>query len=1652
MSEIRNPKSEIFFSVFILMMTFLSPAYSSESTYLSTYGSEAKTIEGDDDFVQVIFIRIPEGTKPDAPLYVRIFDADCGGLWDARYTREWNTTTRFRLFGGEGAYSNPGLKKPSPETKDLESGTLLADSSAGEDSLKDNNWFTFAEIHPKDGEKNGEFRYFRVVVQGSGGDDGNRYDIAVVTDLRRTLAPEGLYLFTYEPTVHLPRDDVFAEIRFFVPKDIREITVHNFDLAEAVIAVNTAFRGNLPVATSGQDKWSESIIQLNENESEKLAALRFEGGEEIPNDGTFYVTDKQGEILPIELPVYLQKPNARPEVVVNLELLGECSAFLFNGSRTKDTEGDPLHFSWDFGDGASGEGERITHAYQTPGRYEASVIVSDACGQVFNNVLKKFIVTVNHPPKADAGPDAVAAPGEKVLFDGSASNDPDGKLIAYYWEFGDGNRDKGLQVSHVFRRAGVFISKLRVEDDSGTLCNFAVDEREIWINTPPTVSIGKDRIASVGESLEFVGKNSSDSDGKIVSYEWLMGDGTSKSGLTVTHVYEKPGIYTVTLAVTDDSAAKNSTTRSSLKVFVNDPPVADAGSDQRVSAKESVRFDASKSYDPDGKIISYLWDFGDQSETKEKSEPFISHSYEKPGTYSVMLTVKDDSGSSSDTASEQMRVIVNDPPVADAGEDQWVTAGEVQFDGSGSRDPDGKIISYLWDFGDGSKDEGISPVHVYRNPGAYTISLLVSDDSGTTTARTSDEMTVTVNHLPVADAGPDQIGIPGQVIHFDGSASADPDGKINTFHWDFGDGTEAEGDKVSHSYSRSGRYNVLLTVYDNSGHEGAMSFDEAEVVINQAPVAKIKTPLSLISGQFLIVPGETVRFDADSSYDSDGKIMLYQWEFSDPECGKQYKPSAACTFKNPGIYTVSLTVTDNSGTENSMAWDKAVIRVNHQPRADAGKNIHTNEHTVALDGTGSSDADGDPLTYLWNFGDNSLPGRGEKVFHTYPKGGSYPVILTVDDGTGLGNARSTSAIKVMLNDPPVAKAGDDKTVCAGKVVIFDGVASVDPEGGRLKYHWNFGDSTEAEGVNPTKIYDRGGTYTVTLTVTDDSGLTGGDTGTDRITVRVIESPVADAGADQSVCANTTVQFDGTKSRDQDGVVNYFHWDFGDGKTGSGPTPIHVYNEAGQYRAMLTITGDRVGDCANTHTDEMSVTVYKTPNPEFTCPLTAEPGKPVSFVFNDSEIEEILDTSISQLLGSPSLLQWDWNFGDGKTGQGQNIAHIFEKPGKYYVSLTVTGDSKEECNKASRKKLIIINAPPAADAGEDQIAGVNQVLVFDGSGSKDSDGVIASYLWDFGDAQSEKGVEVRHQYREPGSYQAKLTVTDNTDLPNNTSTDTLTVTVNAPPQPMITLGNSNLAVSKIQVCAGEKAALSAGKSLDPDGEIISHIWNFGDGSPAEKGKELSHVWRSPGTYQLILEVDDGSDLNNSRIQTSALVVVNEPPIVSFISDRVVSPGEDIPFDGSASKDRDGSVVSFQWDFGDGGTARGAKVSHRFTKPGNYPVRLAVTDNSDTSCKTSEQTVNIRVNAAPVADAGGDREAFIGGANDTVLFDAKISRDPDGDTLTFSWDFGDGGKAQGAKVSHRFKKPGTYTVRLRADDGTGLKSSVGQDEITVQVKQR
>ncbi len=1603
--------------ILIVSLLFISGVFGQETSIMVTYGPKAPTREGDNDFVQIVYIEVPEATADT--LYLRIFDADCGGRNDSRYVN-WDTYTRFTLLGGQGAYSAPTTKKITPVERDRLSGTIIESKQFAEDNFRDNQWFNLTAFTAVQGEKIGDKRYFKLLVEGVDGNDANVYDIAISAHPKRNLPPKGLKLYNYSPTIRLPETGVMAEMRFFVPRDVKSIVVHNFDLAGAEMGVETAFRSNLPVPSTEQDAWSESEIVLEKNETDRLCALTFKGGREIPNDATFYVVEKKGEVIPIQLPIYIRKGNNRPVPAVEYKPLSDPVMLLFDAAGSYDMDGDEIDFFWDFGDGQTGEGKRVTHRYRKTGAFDAMLIISDASGQVGSSALKRFTVTVNHPPRADAGPDIVGAPNQTLKFDASRSKDEDGKIVKYTWDFGDGVKASEKKTNHQYRRTGYYNVRLTVEDNSGSTNNIGKDELEVWINAPPVVEVGEDIICSPQQSISLNGRQSFDADGDIVEYLWDMGDKTVKRGLEISHAYAKPGKYRVKLTIKDNAAARNSDVSDALIVTVNDHPVAKIASDREVVAiEEMIRFDGRKSTDSDGEIIDYSWNFGDEVSAKG---PIVSHAYKSPGRYTVSLTVTDNSTTTSATNGATQTIVVNYPPTAIAGPDQLVTTSEVRFDGSKSSDRDGKITKYRWDFGDGSHSSKSAPVHSYGNPGVYRVKLTVTDDSKTSTASTSDELQVTVNYAPVADAGPDQVGAPGQEIYFDGSESMDFDGDIADFTWSFGDGTSASGATVSHVYSRSGVYSVTLRVVDETRHSKAVGVDEAKVVINAPPVA-------IAGNDKAAAPGDKLTFNGRNSYDPDGKLESYKWEFSDGE-GTSSRSRTIRTFKEPGIYTATLTVTDKSGARNNQAQDKVVIKVNHQPEAVTVPSILTNNLAVQFDGSASTDADGDKINYTWDFGDGSPPKFGAKVSHLYKNGGLYPAILTVDDGAGLSNSRNSASVTVQINEPPKADAGEDTTVCAGDVIIFNGARSSDPEGGVLKFNWDFGDGTSAEGVNATKTYTIGGVYQVTLTISDDSGLPG-NTDIDQIIIRVAESPVADAGEDQFVGVNQEVRFDGTKSTDIDGLVNSYYWDFGDGETGGGPTPTHVYTDAGVYRITLIITGDKMGDCSNQDTDEMTVTVYDAPKAEFECEKIVPAGTRVQFDASKS---------VSRMA---KIVDWSWDFGDGTTGSGGNTSHTYPNAGKYIVSLKVTTDSKTEYNFAMAKQLITVNARPVAEAGENVFTGINQTVLFHGGGSKDPDGVITAFNWDFGDGNKAEGVQVRHQYSASGRYTVTLNVIDDTELENNWDIDTLYVTVNETPIALIEC--------KENVSAGDSVLFNGAESADPDGSIAGYSWYFSDGT-VKQGVKVYHTFNIPGTYQATLTVDDGKSVINSRIDASVNIKVNAPPLADAGPDRLVAVGENIAFDGSGSTDGDGKIISFRWDFGDGGTAEGINPSHAYGRPGTYEVKLTITDDSGTRTASAIDTAEVRVNAPPKAAAGKDIQAFCGGAHDDVIFDGSKSYDPDGDPLSFNWNFGDGSTAEGPVVTHKYLKPGIYEVRLIINDNTGTTNAKNEDRIKVTVKKR
>ncbi len=353
-------------------------------------------------------------------------------------------------------------------------------------------------------------------------------------------------------------------------------------------------------------------------------------------------------------------------------------------------------------------------------------------------------------------------------------------------------------------------------------------------------------------------------------------------------------------------------------------------------------------------------------------------------------------------------VLANQPPTARI--TSSATFLSVAFDGSTSTDPDGQVVSYAWTFGDGTTGTGATPAHLYPAAGTYPVTLTVTDDDGAT-AVASSSVTVLANTAPSAGFTTTTSGLS---VSADAASSADTDGTIASYAWEFGDGTNGSGSTVTHAYAEEGTYTVRLTVTDDQGATGTTTHDVTVVrPPNQPPSAAFSSSVSFLD----------VALDASASTDPDGSIASYAWDFGDGATGTG--TTASHTYAAAGEYDITLTVTDDRGGSTTLT-KRIAVAANQAPVARLATSV--NRLVVTADGTASTDADGTVASYAWDFGDGST-GIGSTTSHTYAADGTYTVTLTVTDGQGASDSASTSV--TVVNDPSVARDAFGRTVTGG---------------------------------------------------------------------------------------------------------------------------------------------------------------------------------------------------------------------------------------------------------------------------------------------------------------------------------------------------------------------------------------------------------------------------------------------------------------------------------------------------------------------------------------------------------------------------------------------------------------------------------------------
>lgn len=488
---------------------------------------------------------------------------------------------------------------------------------------------------------------------------------------------------------------------------------------------------------------------------------------------------------------------------------------------------------------------------------------------------------------------------------------------------------------------------------------------------------------------------------------------------------------------------------------------------------------------------------------------------------------------------------------------------------------------------------------------------------------------------------------------------------------------------------------------------------------------------------------------------------------------------------NQQVESIRRPVTLNSQNEitvklGSIPGSFIVVSIysgNSAPVADAGpdKSVFVG-NTVYLDGSKSSDVDGNPLTYSWSFlskpgGSSAQLSNSSAVMpsFTVDKSGTYTVQLIVNDG--LASSTPDTVNINTLNSPPVANAGPDQSVFVGDTVYLDGSRSSDVDGDSLIYLWEFliwGDLSKARlsdssSVAPNFKVDKPGPYILQLTVND--GLIDGTPDTVRIDTKN-SPPVANAGPDQKVFVGETVQLDGSKSSDVDGDYLSYFWSFNSKPTGSlaqisdpnAVLPTFRMDKPGTYIVQLVVNDGIIDGTPDT-------VQIDTQN----SPPVADAG-PDQSVYIDATVQ--LDGSKSSDVDG-NQITYSWSLLSVPLGSIAQLSSssttmptfAVDKPGTFIVQLIVNDGAVDSAPDTVR--IDTQNSPPVANAGPDQNVFVDDTVQLDGSGSKDADGDQLGFFWALISKPEESGSIILSASAEkttfkpdlPGTYIGQLIVRD-----------------------------------------------------------------------------------------------------------------------------------------------------------------------------------------------------------------------------------------------------------------------------------------------------
>lgn len=951
----------------------------------------------------------------------------------------------------------------------------------------------------------------------------------------------------------------------------------------------------------------------------------------------------------------------------------------------------------------------------------------------------------------------------------------------------------------------------------------------------------------------------------------------------------------------------------------------------------------------------------------------------------------------------------------------------------------GNPTSWNWEFSNGTLSNVRNPVVTFSSPGTYSVKLVVQNSTGIAQIERIDYITVFPSPSANFTANMTLACVPATIQFTDASTSGA--GSIISWAWDFGDGATSTLQNPTHTYTNVGFYTVVLTVTSSTGCKHTQARSSYIRVVGSINTDFNFTPPNTCQPPFL------VNFQNQSA--GPGNIS-YSWDFGNSQTSTAVNPSA--TYLAPGTYTVRLNASSDLGCTGSTQKTITIGSTTTDFTVPASICLNVPANFI----NNSSPA---PLSASWDFGDGTVSGQinPSKAF-TAP--GTYTVKMINRYSSCTDSVSKTVTVSAL---PAVNFMANDSTFCQAPATV----QFTDLTPGAVSWEWDFGDGSTSTQQNPSHTYAQEGAYTVRLTAITAGGCKNTEIKAGFIIVRSPELFI-------NVPAGGCVPFSYTPTFTYstiDSLASYT-WDLGEPGAifNVRNPPPYIYNNPGNYNISLTIT--TVSGCTKTITEPAGVrtgvppTVAFTVNPVDDCASTM-------FTFTDQSITT-----------PGALVEWAWAFGDGATSTDQNPTHQFIDTGMLVITLTVSNNRcarfatqtirtrppvasfTHSINCATKAvtfidrskvdatltpltylwemgdpantqfstqtpppftypgpglyivKLTVTNGPCSYTSLQNVVIADDQASfsisknpvckneVFTLTANVPNAISTYQYIWSVGGTLlPDQSASVQYSLPNTGTYDVSLTIVDINGC-RATRTIQNFIQVNGP-SALFTPATPGACLNKAVTFTDQSA---------PTGSIRNWQFNFGDGVTQNfTAAPFTHTYTQLGTYPVTLTVTDAAGCTDQYSLPTDLLVSQVK--AGFRAETFYCPQAPLAFVDTSS----GISLSYNWIFGDGGTASAANPLHSYPLgDADYTVKLVVTDAS--GCQDSvTKPAYIKIRSPKAAFAIKDTTTICPPLRTSFTFQGA-------DYDSYYWNFGDGGFSTLENPSYFYGNYGTFIPKL------------------------